>query len=261
VTSHLRRPPSLNETFCRALLQAGLTEEDIAARLGVDPKSVRRWIEGRALPYRRHRWALAALLSTAETDLWPQLRSNRPRPEEVVTVYPHLAAVPRGAWLQLFGSAQHEIGLLDHQERPLVRDHDVAGALAERAEAGIDVRICLGGLDGIEAGERSALARYAPLRDHGQVSIRLHRGVLYNPIYRADDQLFVVQRAYGVGIGEAPVLHLERAGSGEMFDIYVASFERAWAEAEPRRLKLHRARGEPGPRRNDESSPPERREC
>ena len=228
----------MNETFCRALLHAGLTEEDIAARLGVDPKSVRRWIEGRALPYRRHRWALAALLSTAETDLWPQLRSNRPRPEEVVMVYPHLAAVPREAWLQLFGSAQHEIGLLDHQERPLVRDHDVAGALAERAEAGIDVRICLGGLDGIEVGERSALARYAPLRHYGEVSIRLHRGMLYNLIYRGDEQLFVVQRAYGVGITQAPVLHLERTDGGEMFAAYAESFERTWSEAEPQDAKL-----------------------
>jgi transcriptional regulator with XRE-family HTH domain len=223
----------LNETFCRALLQARLTEEDIAARLGVDPKTVRRWIEGRALPYRRHRWALAALLGTAETDLWPQLRSNRPRPEEVVAVYPHLAAMPSGTWLQLFGSAQHEISLLDHQQRPLISDHDVANALTQRADAGVGVRICLGVPRSTDSDERSTLARYEPLRDHGGVSIRLHRGVLYHLIYRADDQLFVVQRAYGVGITQAPVLHLERASGGEMFATYVESFERAWAEAEP----------------------------
>jgi transcriptional regulator with XRE-family HTH domain len=223
----------LNETFCRALLHAGLTEEDIAAHLGVDPKTVRRWIEGRALPYRRHRWALAALLGAVETDLWPQLRSNRPRPEEVVAVYPHLAAVPSGTWLQLFRSAQDEIGLLDHQELPLVSDHEVADVLTQRADAGVGVRICLGGSDSIDVGDRSALARYAPLRDHCEVSIRLHRGVLYNLIYRADDQLFVVQRAYGVGIAEAPVLHLERADDGDIFATYVESFERAWAGAEP----------------------------
>jgi transcriptional regulator with XRE-family HTH domain len=230
----------LNETFCRALLQAGLIEDDIAARLGVDPKTVRRWIEGRALPYRRHRWAVAALLNTAETDLWPQLRSNRPRPAEVVAVYPRLAAVPSGAWLNLVRSAQHEIDLLDHQELPLVSDHDVVNALTERADAGIDVRICIGGSDSIDAHERSALARYAPLRDYGEVSIRLHRGVLYNLIYRADGQLFVVQPAYGIGIAEAPVLHLERTDGGEMFATYTQSFERAWAEAEPEGPELIR---------------------
>jgi transcriptional regulator with XRE-family HTH domain len=239
VTSRLTEAPSLNETFCRALLQAGLTEDDIAARLGVDPKTVRRWIEGHALPYRRHRWAVAALLNTAETDLWPHLRSNRPRPAEVVAVYPRLAAVPSGAWLNLVRSAQHEIDLLDHQEQSLIDDHDVVDVLAGRADAGVDVRICLGGLDS-DADERRALARYAPLRDYGEVSIRLHRGVLYNLIYRADGQMFVVQCAYGIGIAEAPVLHLERTDGGEMFGTYTESFERVWAEAEPEGPELIR---------------------
>ena len=222
----------MNETFCRALLRAGLTEDDLAARLGVDPKTVRRWIEGRALPYRRHRWALAALLSTVETDLWPQLRSSRPRPEEVVAVYPHLTAVPSGVWRHLLASAHHEIDLLDPHELPLGSHHDVVDVLAERADAGIVERICLDGSNGIEAYEQNALARYAPLRDCG-VSIRVHRGVLYNLIYRADDLLFVGQRAYGLGIAEGPVLHLERTDGGDMFATYVESFERTWGEAEP----------------------------
>jgi transcriptional regulator with XRE-family HTH domain len=223
----------LNETFSRALLRAGLTEEDVATRLGVDPKTVRRWIEDRALPYRRHRWALAALLDTAETDLWPQLRSTQPRADEVVAVYPHLSTVPREMWLHLFGWAQHEVSLLDDAELPLAGDHDVAQVLAEQAGTGIRVRICLGGSSGTRADERSAFARYAPLRDSGQVEIRLHRGVAYSFIYRGDDQLLAVQRAYGLPTGEAPVLHLKRTAGGDMFTTYVESFERTWAEARP----------------------------
>src|SRR6516164_299285 len=166
---------SLNETFCHALLKAGINEEDVAARLGVDTKTVRRWIEGRALPYRRHRWALAALLSTAETDLWPQLRSAQPRPEELVAIYPHLGTVPREVWLRLFGSAQREISLLDHRERPLAADRDLARSLAEKATAELTVRICLAESGDTEASPRwdpstptadlhDALALYAPLR-------------------------------------------------------------------------------------------------
>jgi transcriptional regulator with XRE-family HTH domain len=223
----------LNETFCRALLRAGLTEDDIAARLGVDPKTVRRWIEGRALPYRRHRWALAAVLGTAETDLWPQLRSAQSRPAEVMVIYPSLIAVPSEVWRNLFGSAQHEIALLDQSERPLIGDRDVMTILSERAKAGIAVRICLDDSGGIEADEHDALARYAPLRDSGRVEIRLHRGVLYSFIYRADDQLLVALRAYGVRAAEAPVLHLQRTDGGDMFTTYVESLERAWAEARP----------------------------
>jgi transcriptional regulator with XRE-family HTH domain len=133
----------LNETFSRALLQAGLTEEDIAARLGVDPKTVRRWIEGLALPYRRHRWALAALLATAETDLWPQLRSSQPRPAEIVAVYPHLGTVPRQVWLSLHSSAEQDISILDAQRSSSALDREVVPLLAARARAGITIRICL----------------------------------------------------------------------------------------------------------------------
>jgi transcriptional regulator with XRE-family HTH domain len=223
----------LNETFCRALLRAGLNEDDLATRLGVDPKTVRRWVEGRAVPYRRHRWALAALLRTTETDLWPQLRSAPRRPAEVVAIYPRLRAVPGEIWRHLFGSAQHEIALLDQSEQPLASDHNVMKVLAERAGAGIAVRICLGDSGDTEAGGHGALGRYAPLRDSGQVEVRLHQGVLYSFIYRADDQLLVAQRAYGIHAAEAPVLHLQRTDGSDMFTTYVQSFGRAWAEARP----------------------------
>jgi transcriptional regulator with XRE-family HTH domain len=225
--------PSLNETFSRALLRAGLTEDDIAARLGVDPKTVRRWIEGRALPYRRHRWTLATLLDTAETDLWPQLRSAQPRSAEVLAIYPRLSAVPGALWPHLLGSAQRVIAVLEQPEQPLVSDDDVVKVLAERARAGIAVRICLAGSGETEANEHGAFAHYAPLRDSGEVEIRLHHGVLYSFIYRADDQLLVAQRAYGVRVGEAPVLLLQRTDGGDMFTTYVESFERTWAEARP----------------------------
>jgi hypothetical protein len=234
----------LNETLCHALLQAGLNEEDVAARLGVDTKTVRRWIEGRALPYRRHRWALAALLSTAETDLWPQLRSAHPRPEELVAIYPHLGTVPRAVWLRLFGSAQRNISLLDHRERPLTADRDVARVLAEKVTADLTVRICLAepGDAEVSAGPgpstptadlHDAPGLYAPFRQSGNVEIRVHRKAPYNFIYRADDQLLVAQHAYAIPAEHAPALHLQRTADGSMFTAYLESFERTWADAQP----------------------------
>jgi hypothetical protein len=65
------------------------------------------------------------------------------------------------------------------------------------------------------------------------VEIRLHQGVAYSFIYRADDQLLAVQRAYGVSAGQAPVLHLKRTPGGDMFTTYVESFERTWNDARP----------------------------
>jgi hypothetical protein len=210
----------------------------------VDTKTVRRWIEGRALPYRRHRWALAALLSTAETDLWPQLRSAPARPEELVAIYPHLSTVPHEVLLRLFGSAQHEISLLDHRERPLATDHDLARALAEKVTAELRVRICLAEPGDAEVSARpdtgtstadlhTALELYAPLRQSGIMEIRVHPKAPYSFIYRADDQLLVAQRAYAIPAERAPVLHLQRTADGSMFTAYLESFERTWADADP----------------------------
>ena len=39
---------------------------------------------------------------------------------------------------------------------------------------------------------------FGQLRESGGAEIRLHRAVLYNSIYQADDQLLVSQHAYGI---------------------------------------------------------------
>ena len=43
---------------------------------------------------------------------------------------------------------------------------------------------------------RNALTLYRPLRAVENMEIRLHRTVLYNSIYRADDQLMVNQHIW-----------------------------------------------------------------
>src|ERR1039457_2528186 len=86
----------MNESLRRALIRAQLREEDVAARLKVDPKTVRRWLAGR-VPYPGNRAALAALVQAEETDLWPEAGgplADRTRPEELVRVFPHRWAIP-----------------------------------------------------------------------------------------------------------------------------------------------------------------------
>jgi transcriptional regulator with XRE-family HTH domain len=237
----------LNENLCRALIRARFTEEDVAARLQVDPKTVRRWLEGR-VPYLRHRWAIAAMLGVDETDLWPQLRTTRTRPDEVIAVYPHRDTVPRDIWLHLFGSAQHEIGILDAADLLIAADRPIADALGERAGADVKLRICLYDADASASAQgvscpdggdtpttrmREGLAIYAPLRENGDVEIRLHQGVVYNSTYYADDQMVVSQRAYGIPNKSAPVLHLQRAEDSDMAAAYFDAFETAWAAAAP----------------------------
>ena len=86
----------MNELLRRFLLQARLREDDVAAHLGVDPKTVRRWLNGR-VPYAHNRVAIADLLGVQEADLWPGASGTltaRIRHDELSTVYPHRSAVP-----------------------------------------------------------------------------------------------------------------------------------------------------------------------
>ena len=59
-----------NERLRAALLERGLTPSSLSDELGVDQKTVERWI-ARQLPYRKHRFAVAALLGVDEVYLWP----------------------------------------------------------------------------------------------------------------------------------------------------------------------------------------------
>ena len=240
----------MNEPLRRALLRARLREDDVAARLGVDPKTVRRWLNGR-LPYPHNRAAIADLVDADEADLWPDaggLLATRTRPDELGTVYPHRWAVPHEAWIQLFESAEHEIDILAYSALFLAEDAGILRILAGKGRAGVTVRIALGDPNGpnvAKRGEeegigdamaakiRNALTLYRPLVTVQNIEIRLQRTVLYNSIYRADDHLLVDQHTYGVPATQAPVFCLCDTHGDEMAALYLDSFERVWASSSP----------------------------
>ena len=239
----------MNELLRRFLLQAGLREDDVAARLGVDPKTVRRWLNGR-VPYPHNRAAIADLLDAEESDLWPGASgtlSARIRPDELSSVYPHRSAVPREVWVRFFSSAEREIGILAYSALFLAEDRGILRLLAQKGRAGVHIRIALadpeishtaqrgqGDIgDAMPAKIRKAVTLYRSVAGPERVEIRLHRTVLYNSIYRADDRLLVNQHAYGIVAAHAPVFFLRDTGEGEMTTLYVDSFERVWACAAP----------------------------
>jgi excisionase family DNA binding protein len=88
----------LNERLRGCLVAAQMTVSDVAARLGVDPKTVERWITTGRVPYPAHRRATAALLKTTEVYLWPDLldeiRVTSTSQAELVSLYPNRGAVP-----------------------------------------------------------------------------------------------------------------------------------------------------------------------
>ena len=59
------------------------------------------------------------------------------------------------------------------------------------------------------------------------------RTVLYNSIYRSDDQLLVNTHVYGIPAAQVPVWHLRKLAGGEITSIFMESFERVWESATP----------------------------
>ena len=63
---------------------------------------------------------------------------------------------------------------------------------------------------------RNALTLYRPLLESEHSRFGFIEATLYNSIYRADDQLFVNQHAYGVPAARSPVFLLPRVEGGDM---------------------------------------------
>jgi DNA-binding transcriptional regulator YdaS (Cro superfamily) len=236
--------------LARAVASAGIDSAEVAARLGVDPKTVERWYAGR-VPYPRHRAALAELTGWNVRELWPSTtRPVAPQSalDEVRVAYPHRSAVPVDAWHRLFSGAKREIGILVYSGLFLAEDAMTTRLLRAKASEGVRVRIALGDIDGTQIASRgadegiddvmaarirNALILYRPLTEERGVELRLHDTVLYNSIYFADDDLLVNAHVYGCPAPRAPVLHLRRTRDGGMAATYLDSFERVWEAARP----------------------------
>lgn len=239
-----------NERLRTAMVDAGLTVAALAKLVDVDPKTVERWVTPGRVPHAGNCYDVAKALGVSAAWLWPD-RARERAPEasrgELVELYAHRAGAPKSLWADVAATATEKIDILSYASLFLPEEHPgVIGLLQEKAENGAKIRIALVDPDSAELalrgeeeglGEaivgrvRMALAYYKPLAQVEGVSFHLHRTTLYNSILRFDDQMLVNMHAYGTYGYVAPLMHLRRSATGDLFDTYVASFEKAWAKS------------------------------
>ena len=241
-----------NERLRALLLERGETLDKLADAIQVHAKTVERWITTGRIPYRSHRFAVAAFFGVDEAYIWPGALDRDEvaavSQSEVVQVWPHRWAVPRDTWGHFFSQAEREIGALVYSGMFMAEDIGLHRLFADRARAGVQVRLLLGdpdsrnvaergeseGIDeGMAAKVRNAIVLFGKLLAEPGVELRLHSTVLYNSIFRADDQLLVNTHIYGIMANNAPVFHLRKIPGGEMASSYIESFERVWESATP----------------------------
>ena len=240
-----------NERLRDALYAKGLTPHDLAHTIGVDPKTVERWITSGRSPYARFRHKVAQHLDQTEHYLWPDsVKGNRKvvtSQSEIVHIYPRRNVVPSEVWRRLFDQASERIEIVAFGGIfPFDHDPSLIDNLKRKAEAGAKVRLMIGNPDsdavalrGAEEGIGNAmaaranniLAHFMALDDTPNVGIRMHATTLYTSIYRFDSEMLVNMHAYGSPAALNPVMHLRVLGGGTMFDLYAQSFERIWASA------------------------------
>ena len=86
--------------------------------------------------------------------------------------------------------------------------------------------------DAIAAKIHNVLVLYQPLRSLEGAEFRFHQTILYNSIYRGDDQLLVNTHVYGVPAFRAPVWHLRKVAGGEIARLSTSKASRSLGHAQ-----------------------------
>lgn len=242
-----------NDRLRDAMQSSGMTAIELADKLGVDPKTVERWITQGREPYRRHRQAIAIQLGERESYLWPSVesgpRARQASDSELIRFYPHRSAVPDELWDRLFAKATTNVDILVYVGMFMTERPNLLADMKDKAQQGTRIRLLLGdrnsgaviqrsvdekiGRDTISAKIDHTLAHFTPLIGVPGVDVRLHGTVLYNSLYRFDDEMIVNSHVYGRIASHAPALHLGRLATGELFSMYAESFDAVWGEAMP----------------------------
>jgi len=241
-----------NQRLRGSIASAGVRPTELAESVGVDAKTVERWITKGRLPHRTHRLAVAKVLDVDEAYIWPEVlaapTTQSASVAELLELHPTRAAVPSDTWHKLIDGAREAIDVLAYAGTFLFEQYDFTATIAEKASDGVQFRILLGdeaapavhlraeeegtsgGLEGRIQLHRRYLHLVMGLRG---VEVRTHATTLYNSLFRFDQDLLVNGHAYGAPAGQSPVLHLRRVPGGRMWDHYMRSFDQVWRTADP----------------------------
>ncbi|MFC5379989.1 XRE family transcriptional regulator [Aquipuribacter nitratireducens] len=240
-----------NERLRAAVVGSGQSVATVAEQVGVDRKTVERWIVSGRVPHRTHRVAVAQLLGEDDVFLWPETAAD-PRTvsasqAEFVAIHPNRGSVSIDTWCSLLDTAAESIDLLAFAGSFL---HDAVPEFDDRlvsaARRGVRVRLLFGDPDGEAAARRGqeegigellaarcrlTWAYLAKILGTPGVEARMHDTTLYTSMFRFDETLLANPHTFGTAASHSPVLHLRRIDGGRLFTNYLSSYERVWERA------------------------------
>lgn len=248
----------LNTALRSAMAEARLTPRRLAARIGVAPKTVERWLaDAELMPHARNRADAGRALKVDEQMIWPKAVQDRVKSghdRELVQAYPYRSACPSTVWGELIAGATEQIYMAGFTnyfiwlEQPAFVD-----ALHRKIDAGCRVRFLLGDPDGEVTRQREAIEGVA-LSVSTRVRITLEHLARFGAaeglearfscpedavnhvslsVFRFDHQALVTPHLARLVGHDSPLLHLRRQGEGGMFDRFAEHAEELWSRATP----------------------------
>lgn len=247
-----------NSALEHHLLEAGRTPARLAEELGIDEKTVQRWLAGRCRPSPRHQYAVATALGVDRRDLWPDpVAVQGDHGNDLVTLYDSRLDIPNRLWGELT-AVPGDVEILATDLRWFLENHPVLGAEMNcHALKGARIHLSLLDPDSSDttstpevlettAAVRRTLTFLDPMLDIDRAinsQIRLHGG---NPltIYRFGSEMLVHHTLPGLPDSLAPAWHLRRTTEGGPFDRYLVHLRHVWTRSSP--VPKHRRDMPPG---------------
>jgi transcriptional regulator with XRE-family HTH domain len=242
----------VNERLRTAMLRAGVDTAELASSVGVDVKTVSRWLDGR-VPHRRTRIVMAQRLGEDEATLWPTSRPDQApgssATSEVIGAWAHRSDVPVQLWAGLLPNARGRVDLLGYAF-PFILEisPEAVETLIRRCNDGLRVRIAIADPDCDHVTERDTLEQLAGtlpgrirlslmwLRDLANTpnaAVGLHTVHLYNSVFRFDDQMIVTPHLFRAHGYQHPALHLRRLSAHGIFESFAEQFQQVWDTVRP----------------------------
>jgi transcriptional regulator with XRE-family HTH domain len=214
-----------NENLKNALHDAGLTSEALAEIVQVDPKTVQRWVAGKATPYRRHRAKIAQALNLIEQQLWPEdnpppasrpEQARRGGPDDVIACWAQVTDPRVPDYRTFLAQAVQRIDVLDsggHLPQELIE------LLRGRALEGCEVRVLT-----------RATINVRDTGTLGGIALRALTGWTMQTLFRADEEmLFTIP----LSVDSPPaLLHLRRLTPDGIFTRIENELQQLWDSAQ-----------------------------
>jgi hypothetical protein len=239
-----------NVALRQAMTEARMNEQTLARHVGVDVKTISRWVaQDDRLPHPRHRWAASEVLGVDEGVLWPDaIRSAvKTGPDrEVAAVYPYRSACPAALWRKLITGATREITCAGYTSYFLwIEQPNLAAALRRKAAQGCKVRFLVGDPDSEVTRQREereatsltvstriavTMEQLERLRDVEGIEARFSDRHIALSVFAFDDDMIVTPHLANLVGHNSPTFHFHHHQDDGVFDRFLMHVNALWDE-------------------------------